>query len=121
MNVGQYIKHLRLKKELTQEEVGNFVGVQRAAVQKWECGKTQNIKRPIIQKLAELFDVPASSFIAEIIQETKNPTTVSDDEVWNKICSNESKLMLASWIAGLNDEQLGTVEALLNATKALPE
>ena len=63
MNVGQYIKQLRTEKGLSQEELGSLVGVQRAAVQKWECGKVQNLKRETIKKLSEIFNVSPSSFV----------------------------------------------------------
>lgn len=63
MQVGQYIKYLRESRNLTQEELGKIIGVQRAAVQKWESGKVQNLKRETIKKLADFFGVPASSFI----------------------------------------------------------
>ena len=39
------------------------MGVQRAAVQKWECGTVKNLKRDTIKKLSEIFNVPPSSFI----------------------------------------------------------
>lgn len=63
MEVGTYIKHLRTQKGLSQEELGKIVGVQRAAVQKWECGATQNLKKDIIKKLASFFDVSPIMFI----------------------------------------------------------
>lgn len=63
MNIGEYIKKLRTENGYSQEQLGNLVGVQRAAVQKWECGKVQNLKRETIKKLADIFSVPASSFI----------------------------------------------------------
>lgn len=62
-NVGEYIKKLRIKKGLTQEELGDMIGVKRAAVNKWESGLVQNLKRTTIQKLADIFDVSPSSFI----------------------------------------------------------
>ncbi len=65
MNVGAYIKTLRIKAGLSQEQLGSMVGVQRAAVQKWECGKVQNLKRETIKKLSDIFDVPPSSFIED--------------------------------------------------------
>ena len=37
--------------------------MQRAAVQKWECGTVKNLKRETIKKLSEIFNVPPSSFI----------------------------------------------------------
>lgn len=63
MNVGEYIKKLRIDKGYSQEQLGNLIGVQRAAVQKWECGKVQNLKRETIKKLAIIFDVSPTSFI----------------------------------------------------------
>lgn len=38
MSMGKRILELRMKKGMTQEEVGKIVGVQKAAVQKWENG-----------------------------------------------------------------------------------
>ncbi len=67
MNIGEYIKQLRLSAGLSQEELGKIIGVQRAAVQKWECGKVQNLKRETIKKLSETFNVSPSSFINEDI------------------------------------------------------
>jgi repressor LexA len=62
MHVGDYIKQLRTSKGMTQEELGAKIGVQRAAVQKWEAGITQNLKRSTIQMLAKLFEVSPASF-----------------------------------------------------------
>ena len=63
MTVGDYIKELRTSRGYSQEQLGKMLGVQRAAVQKWECGAVQNLKRETIKKLSEIFKVPASSFV----------------------------------------------------------
>lgn len=63
MNIGSYIKHLRTENGYSQEELGKLLGVQRAAVQKWERGTVKNLKRETIKKLSEIFNVPPSSFI----------------------------------------------------------
>ncbi|MEE0839485.1 MAG: helix-turn-helix domain-containing protein, partial [Acutalibacteraceae bacterium] len=63
MNVGEYIRKLRTDFGYSQEQLGSLLGVQRAAVQKWECGKVQNLKRETIKKLADTFGVSPSSFI----------------------------------------------------------
>lgn len=64
MDIGEYIKQLRTKKGISQEELGKVVGVQRAAVQKWEAGKVQNLKRGTIKKLADYFNVSPVNFIS---------------------------------------------------------
>lgn len=63
MNIGALIKKLRTEHGYSQEELGSMLGVQRAAVQKWECGAVKNLKRETIKKLSEIFNVPPSSFI----------------------------------------------------------
>lgn len=68
MNVGEYIKMLRTQKGLTQEELGELVGVKRAAVNKWESGMVQNLKRTTIKKLSEIFQVSPVSFIDEEVK-----------------------------------------------------
>ncbi|ADY54677.1 phage repressor like transcriptional regulator, XRE family [Syntrophobotulus glycolicus DSM 8271] len=57
MGAGDLIKQLRLKKGLTQEELGNLIGVKRAAVNKWETGSVENLKRSTIEKLSAIFGV----------------------------------------------------------------
>ena len=71
MSIGEYIKRLRLNKGLSQEELGRIVGVQRAAVQKWEAGITTNLKRETIQKLSSYFDVSPATFIEDELSDEK--------------------------------------------------
>lgn len=66
-NVGNYIKQLRLSKDMTQEELGNVIGVKKAAVQKWESGMVQNLKRSTIKRLADFFEVSPAGFIDDDI------------------------------------------------------
>ncbi len=65
MNTGEYIKKLRNEFGYTQEELGKMLGVKRAAVNKWENGTVKNIKKEILKKLSEIFNVPISSFFSE--------------------------------------------------------
>lgn len=60
MDMGDRIKSLRLNLNLTQEDIGNKIGVNKAAVQKWESGKVENLKRSTIAKLSEIFGVTPS-------------------------------------------------------------
>ncbi len=69
MEVGKYIKYLRTQKGISQSELGKVVGVQRAAVQKWESGATQNLKRITMQKLADYFDVKPCGFVSDDLNE----------------------------------------------------
>lgn len=57
MNLGERIKERREHKGLTLEEVGEYVGVTKSTVRKWETGDIENMKRDKIAKLAEVLSV----------------------------------------------------------------
>lgn len=51
MTMGTYIKRLREEMGISKEELGRSLNppVNRAAVNKWETGQVENIKRTHIQ------------------------------------------------------------------------
>lgn len=57
MNVGEKIKERRLELDMTLEEVGDFVGVTKSTVRKWETGMIENMGRDKIAKLAQVLRV----------------------------------------------------------------
>ena len=65
MEIGQKIKQARIEKGLTQEELGNLVGLQKSAIAKYENGRVVNIKRSTLQKLAQALDLRGSDLIIE--------------------------------------------------------
>lgn len=66
MEIGTVIKNARLAKGLTQEELGNIVGVQKSAIAKYENGRVVNIKRSNLQKLALALDLKGSDLVPNI-------------------------------------------------------
>lgn len=60
MTLGHRLKALRKERGLTQEELGNLLGVTKASIQKYENGVIQNIKPRTIEKLAEVFNIESS-------------------------------------------------------------
>lgn len=54
---GERIKHLRSLTDMSQEELGRRVGVQRAAINKYEKGTVENIPIKTIEKIANVFNV----------------------------------------------------------------
>ena len=79
--VGDYIKSLRKSKGLTQEELGNMIGVKKAAVQKWESGMVQNLKRNTIKQLSDIFEVSPASFIDNDDPIESNATILPQDKI----------------------------------------
>lgn len=54
---GARIKYLRQLSNMSQEELGRRVGVQRAAINKYEKGSVTNIPIATVEKIANVFDV----------------------------------------------------------------
>lgn len=54
--MGKRIHDKRVENNLTMEELGQKLGVQRQTVFKWENGTVQNIKRGYIEQMARLFN-----------------------------------------------------------------
>lgn len=68
MSVGENIKKLRLERGWTQEELGDRLGVKKAAVQKYESGQVQNLKQATIRNLCEVFEKDPSYFIFDDLE-----------------------------------------------------
>lgn len=64
-SIGRKIKELRLSHNMTQEQLGRILGVNKSAVQKYESGDVQNLKRETIKRLCNQFRVYPYAFIFE--------------------------------------------------------
>lgn len=101
MTVGATIKQLRLEKGLTQEELGEMLGVKKAAVQKYESGQVQNLKPATIKKLCEIFGMNPSVFIfddAEFLNEEQLREEVGLIEQIQKTYGKEVVSLLEDFI-----------------------
>lgn len=84
-SMGERLKRLRIENNLTQENVGKAIGVQKAAVNKYEKGNVENIKRTTIMKLAKLYNVKPSYILC--LEEEKK----ENEEI--KLSEHEIKLI----------------------------
>lgn len=73
MEIGQKIRKARLEKGMTQQELGDMVGVQKSAIAKYECGRVVNIKRSTLQKIAKALNIRPSELIF-----TESPRDAAD-------------------------------------------
>lgn len=63
MDLKDIIKPRRLELGLTLEEIGNYVGVSKATVLRWENGNISNLRRDKIIKLAEILKINPMSLV----------------------------------------------------------
>ncbi len=62
MNIGTIIMEKRKEKQVTQQELANFVGVSKASVSKWETGQTYP-DITLLPLLAAYFDITIDSLL----------------------------------------------------------
>lgn len=55
--IGKIIKIQRLNLNLTQQELGEKLGVTPSAVNKWELGVVMNIKREVLRNLSTVLHI----------------------------------------------------------------
>lgn len=60
MNMSDRIKERRTALGMTQEELGEKLGLQKSAIAKYENGRVENIKRSVILKMAAFLECSPS-------------------------------------------------------------
>jgi transcriptional regulator with XRE-family HTH domain len=81
--MGELIKYHRKELDLSQEELGQMLKppVNRAAINKWENGTVENIKRTHIQQMAKIFDMSPCELMAFDFQNDFNELTSEQAEL----------------------------------------
>ncbi len=77
-DMGARLRELRESRKLTQEEVGKIIGVQKAAIQKYEKGYVKNLKRESIEKLSKFYGVSADYIMCLDEEHTKERKEVDE-------------------------------------------
>lgn len=99
MTIGEKIKARRLELDMTTEELGKLIGVQRSAVSKYEKGRVE-LKATQIQAIAKALDVLPVDLLAD------------DDDLRD----DEARLVTAYRLA--SDEIKGAALAMLEDSAA---
>lgn len=82
--IGYRIKKLRLERNLTQEEVGNYIGTSKQTLYKYENGIITNIPSDKIEALSKLFDVSPGYIMGWEILKNEPPILPILNEERNK-------------------------------------
>lgn len=70
MSIGTTIKHLRREKDITQEQLAEYLGITSRAVSQWECDRTSpDISQ--IPALCHIFDISSDTLLGIDIEKTK--------------------------------------------------
>lgn len=110
MELGTRIKKARLEKGLTQQELGDIIGVQKSAIAKYESGRVVNIKRSTLQKIASALDIRPSEFIFE-----ESPKEAAELHV--RIITDYELMEVLKVYYSLSDEKQKLVRGLIRNLK----
>jgi len=64
MNIGDNLRRVREKQKISQQEVADFLGVDRKTYERWEFGEA-DIKSSYIPKIAEFLHIEISDLFRE--------------------------------------------------------
>ena len=113
MDIGQKIRIARIEKGMTQEELGNILGVKKSAIAKYEGGRVVNIKRKTLQKIATVLDIKGSELIGDTVteeQQEKNDTAVG---IVVRLGKDKDFCELVKLLYKLDEKQLSSVKNLI--------
>lgn len=75
MTTAERIKEKRLALGLTQEELGEKLGLQKSAIAKYENGRVENIKKSVLLKMAEELNC-SLSYLMGLEEEENKPCEI---------------------------------------------
>lgn len=81
MTPGERIRQLRREHGMTQEDLGKLLGIQKAAVNKYESGRVQNIKRATLIKLAQILETTPEDLLGWSADMPKNIETLEETDM----------------------------------------
>lgn len=83
MSMGDRIRYLRESRGMTQEELGEKIGVQKSAIRKYEKGEVENIKRSSIKTMCDLFNV-SPSYLMGWDEDEEKVRQIAEDTKFNE-------------------------------------
>lgn len=99
MNVGDKISNLRRGKNLTQEQLGELLGVSRQSVSKWESGLAFPETIHLIE-LSKIFDCSIDYLLKEETIQSNNIKPSSETQVVGLIRKHWRKVYIPMYFGG---------------------
>lgn len=104
--IGKRIKWAREDKNMSQEELGNQLGLNKSSIQRYESGQVQRIKLPILENMAKILNVNPSWLVLK----SDDPNVPRESEL-ETITDNQLKFALFG-TTDIDDELLEDVKKI---------
>lgn len=121
MSIAENIKNIRLRFNLTQDELGEIAGVSGGAVSTWERG-TAEPRMGAIQKIADKLNINKSDIIDDAVASENGIKSVyyldpDAAELAQEIYEDENKRMLFSATRDISKEDMQFVIDMVERLK----
>lgn len=75
IEIGKRIRNRRIELNITQEELGQAVGMNKSTVQRYETGQVKKIKLPVLETIARKLNVHPEwlALQSDVMEEEKEP------------------------------------------------
>lgn len=109
-DIGQKIKNARILHGLTQEQLGDLVGVQKSAIAKYENGRVVNIKRNILQKISNVLSISIEELVFDDLP-------INTTDLYSKILTDHELLKSIQEYYELSDDDKKMIRNLISRLK----
>ena len=113
MNVGDKIRIARMNKGMTQEELGNALGVQKSAIAKYENGRVVNIKRSTLKKISDVLGIAPSELIFDAYIEEEQKKNDIQADIILKMRTDKEFMSVVETLYKLDKEKLQSINQML--------
>ena len=115
MDIGLKIKTARQAKGMTQEELGDILGVQKSAIAKYENGRVVNIKRSTLKKISDVLGIPPFELIFDEEHRKMQKKNDALTDIVMRMRTDGDFLSVVETLYNLDPEKLNGVKSLLLA------
>lgn len=115
-DMGNRIRELRKNNHMTQQELADKLGLQKSAIAKYENGRVSNIKRDIIEIMANLFDV-SPGYLLGLEESEHHYIDEKTRQIAQEIADNKELGLLFDAARTAAPEDLKTTHDMLLALK----
>ena len=114
MDIGEKIRISRIKKGMTQEELGSALGVQKSAIAKYESGRVVNIKRTTLKKISDILGIAPSELIFEAYIEEEQKKNDIQADIILKMRTDSTFMSVVETLYKLDTDKLESINQMLN-------
>lgn len=109
MKIGKRIKEIREERGFTQEELGKQLGMNKSTIQRYETAKIENIKIPVIEKMAQILRVQP-----EWLSGISEDKYIFGSDEWNNNWDNEVNIFIQNMADNYNALDLALSKYFIN-------